>query len=55
MDPLSITASVIALCQAAAMTGDGLRTLIELGRADDELLELTNEVSQNISAKYRLS
>lgn len=44
MDPLSATASVIALLQAAAAIGKGIETLRSLGKAPAEFCALLNEV-----------
>jgi hypothetical protein len=44
MDPVSLTASVIAFLQAAGATGAGVRYLVELGRADEDFLNFVNEV-----------
>jgi hypothetical protein len=46
MDPISITASVIAVIGAAAQTSKALRALYNLRNAPEEVFELTNEVSR---------
>lgn len=45
MDPLSITAAIIALIGAGGKVGTGLRKLVELRNAPDSLLQLNNEVA----------
>lgn len=44
MDPLSITASCIAVLQAATTSGSILRRLVELRHAPERLQELSNEL-----------
>ena len=45
MDPLSITASVIAIVQAVNSIGTIVKTIESLGNASDEFLALINELS----------
>lgn len=45
MDPLSITASIIAVIGAAASTRKGISKLLSLCEASEELFALKNEVS----------
>ncbi|KIM98373.1 hypothetical protein OIDMADRAFT_181787 [Oidiodendron maius Zn] len=45
MDPLSITASVIAVVQLTATVGSGFRRLLAVRGATDQLLQLMNEVT----------
>ncbi|KAK7419694.1 hypothetical protein QQZ08_010781 [Neonectria magnoliae] len=45
MDPLSVTASIIALVQATAAIGKGVHFLRSLGHIPDEFCYLTNELS----------
>lgn len=45
MDPLSATASAIALLQAATAIGKGIQTIRSLGRAPAELCALLNELT----------
>ena len=44
MDPLSISASVIALCQALGMVTKGMRHIASIRKAPNEFLDLQNEV-----------
>lgn len=44
MDPLSITASVIAVVQLAAAVGKGFRLLLDAHGSSDQLLQIMNEV-----------
>ncbi|KAL9117489.1 MAG: hypothetical protein Q9187_005974 [Circinaria calcarea] len=46
MDPLSITAAIIAIVGAGGKVGTGLRKLVELRNAPDSLLQLNNEVTE---------
>ena len=43
MDPLSITASVIAILQIAGSSGNVLHTLLSLRGAPQQLQQLSNE------------
>ncbi|UKZ47295.1 hypothetical protein TrVGV298_001513 [Trichoderma virens] len=45
MDPLSITASVIAIVQLTAAVGSGFQRLMSLRGASDQLLQVMNEVT----------
>lgn len=45
MDPLSVTASIIALFQAGGAVGKGLKKIANLRNAPDILLALNNEVA----------
>ena len=45
MDPLSVTASIIALFQAGGTVGKGLKKIANLRNAPDILLALNNEVA----------
>ncbi|KAK0620596.1 tryptophan synthase beta subunit-like PLP-dependent enzyme [Immersiella caudata] len=45
MDPLSITAAVVALYQAVALVASGIRTLASLHEAPGEFLDLQNELN----------
>ena len=45
MDPLSITAGLLAIFDAGGKVGKGLRLLIQLKDAPDALLALNNEVT----------
>lgn len=44
MDPLSLTASLIAVVGLASQTSKALRSLYNLRHAPREILELANEV-----------
>ncbi|GAW18675.1 hypothetical protein ANO14919_081560 [Xylariales sp. No.14919] len=46
MDPLSLTASIIAVITAAGQISKGLRSLYELRHAPQEVLALANEVNE---------
>ncbi|KAI1184587.1 hypothetical protein F5B17DRAFT_411280 [Nemania serpens] len=46
MDPLSITASIIAVITATRQTAKGLRSLYQLRHAPQEVLELLNEINE---------
>ncbi|KAH6722050.1 hypothetical protein BKA61DRAFT_166849 [Leptodontidium sp. MPI-SDFR-AT-0119] len=46
MDPLSLTASLIAVVGLASQTSKALRSLYNLRHAPREILELANEVSE---------
>ncbi|TGJ87592.1 hypothetical protein E0Z10_g1213 [Xylaria hypoxylon] len=46
MDPLSLTASIIAVVTAAGQISKGLRSLYELRHAPQEVVELANEVNE---------
>jgi len=45
MDPLSITAGILAIVGAGGKVGNGLKKLVQLRDAPDALLALCNEVS----------
>jgi hypothetical protein len=45
MDPLSITAGILAIFGAGGKVGNGLRKLVQLRDAPDALLALCNEVT----------
>ena len=45
MDPLSVTAAIIAIVGAGGTVGKGLRKLVALRNAPDSLLQLNNEVT----------
>jgi len=45
MDPLSISASIIALSQAAVVVAKGIRTLASIKNANIELLSLVDDLS----------
>ena len=45
MDPLSITASILAILGAGGKVGDGLKKIIALKDAPDALLALNNEIN----------
>ncbi|KAK3323204.1 ankyrin repeat-containing domain protein [Cercophora scortea] len=45
MDPLSVTAGVIALCSALKVLSRGIKNLIDLGKAPREIYELHNELA----------
>ena len=45
MDPLSVTAAIIAIVGAGGTVGRGLRKLAALRNAPDSLLQLNNEVT----------
>ena len=44
-DPLSVTASILAILGAGGAVGKGLRKLLKLKRAPDILLALNNEIA----------
>ncbi|KAK4206168.1 hypothetical protein QBC37DRAFT_143333 [Rhypophila decipiens] len=54
MDPLSAAASAIALLQAAAAIGKGIKTIRSFGRAPAELCSLLNELTtlQALSSQF---
>lgn len=45
MDPLSVTAGIIAIFQAGGTLSNGLKKIISLKNAPDILLALSNEVA----------
>lgn len=45
MDPLSVTAGIIAILGAGGVVGRRVKSLLALGTAPDELLILNNEIS----------
>ena len=49
MDPLSLTASIIAVVGLASKTSKVLRSFYDLRHAPREILELTNEVMEQPS------
>lgn len=56
MDPLSATASAIALIQAAAAIGKGIKAIQSFGRAPTELCSLLNELTtlQSLSSRFEV-
>lgn len=46
MDPLSVTAAIIAIVGAGGTVGRGIRKLVALRNAPDSLLQLNNEVTE---------
>ncbi|KAI0856242.1 ankyrin repeat-containing domain protein [Xylaria cubensis] len=52
MDPLSLTASIIAVITAAGQVTKGLRTLYELRHAPEEVLALADEVNEFQALTY---
>lgn len=44
MDPISLTASIIAVLGLASKVSNALRSLYDLRHAPQEILELANEV-----------
>jgi len=52
MDPLSITAGVLALLGAARKTFQGLEKLLALKDAPRELVVIVNEVSRSSSVTH---
>ena len=49
MDPLSLTASVLAVITAATQVSKGLQALYSLRHARQEIFELSNEVLNSTS------
>jgi hypothetical protein len=46
MDPLSLTASIVAIIGATSQTSKLLRSVYDLRHAPQEMLELNNEVTE---------
>ena len=51
MDPLSICASIIALCQAVTAITAGIREVATVVAAPDEISDLHNEVGEVFAYK----
>jgi hypothetical protein len=52
MDPLSVTASIIAVVTAAGQISKGLRSLYDLRHAPQEVIELANEVPLTLRIQF---